>query len=81
MAQRTQIYLDPEQHRRVKKRAAELGVSMAEYLRTVVDRDLGHPAMATDVSMILDLGDSGESDVARHRDEYLAAALEAERPR
>lgn len=82
MAQRTQIYLEPEQHRRVKTRAAEMGVSMAEYLRTMIERDLGGSVGAADVSAILGVGDSGGSDVARHKDEYVGAAVEAaKRPR
>ncbi len=79
MAQRTQIYLEPEQHARVKKRAAELGVSMAEYMRTILERDLGGSASGGDVSAILGLGDSGGSDVARHKDQYVGAALDAAR--
>ena len=79
MAQRTQIYLEPEQHRRLKKRAAELGVSMAEYMRTIIERDLGGSAGGGDVSAILGLGDSGGSDVARLKDQYLGAALDAAR--
>lgn len=77
MAQRTQIYLEPEQHRRLKTRAAELGVSMAEYMRTMIERDLGGSAGGHDVSAILGLGDSGGSDVARHKDEYVGAAVDA----
>jgi hypothetical protein len=79
MTQRTQIYLEPEQHRRVKKRAAELGVSMAEYMRSMIERDLSGAAASGDVSAIIDLGDSGGSDVARHKDEYVAAAIDATR--
>ena len=79
MAQRTQIYLEPEQHRRLKKRAAELGVSMAEYMRTIIERDLGGSGGGADVSAILGLGDSGGSDVARHKDQYVGDALEATR--
>lgn len=76
MTQRTQITLDAEQHRKVRKRAAELGVSMAEYLRTIIDRDLGEQPAVADVSAILALGDSGGSDIARHKDEYVGAAIE-----
>jgi hypothetical protein len=77
MTQRTQITLDAEQHRKLRKRAAELGVSMAEYLRTIIDRDLGEPPVVADVSAILGLGDSGGSDIARHKDEYVGAAADA----
>lgn len=36
MLQRTQIYLDPEEHRRLKTEAAERGISLAGYLRQIV---------------------------------------------
>ena len=81
MTQRTQITLDAEQHRKVRKRAAELGVSMAEYLRTIIDRDLGDAPVAVDVSAILALGDSGGSDIARDKDVYVGAAVDAARRR
>jgi len=79
MMVRTQIALDSEDHRRAKRRAAEQDVSLAEYLRRLVRRDLrsGEPA-ATDVSEIFGLGDSGGSDVAAHKDEYLGDAVEAQ---
>ena len=75
MTQRTQITLDSEQHRKVRQRAAALGISMAEYLRTMIDRDLAEPSPQGDVSSILALGDSGGSDIARHKDEYVNAAI------
>lgn len=81
MVQRTQVTLDPEQHRRARQRAAELGVSLAEYLRRLVRNDLGGDPSAGDVSAILALGDSGGSDVARHKDEYIGEALDALHPR
>lgn len=81
MVQRTQVTLDPEQHRRARQRAAELGVSLAEYLRRLVRNDLGGDPAAGDVSAILALGDSGGSDVARHKDEYIGEAVDALHPR
>lgn len=76
MTQRTQITLDPQQHRRARQRAAELGVSLAEYVRGLVRRDLGEDASLGDVTAIVALGDSGGSDVARHKDDYLGEAVE-----
>lgn len=61
---RTQIALDDEQHARVKKKASELGVTMAEYIRTLVDRDLGKDNAQAPVASIVGLGDSGGSDIA-----------------
>lgn len=81
MVQRTQITLNPQQHRRARQRAAELGVSLAEYVRGLVRRDLGEDEPRGDVSAILALGDSGDSDVARHKDDYIGEAVEALHPR
>src|SRR5688500_950547 len=64
MVARTQITLHPEQHRRAKARAADLGISLAEYIRRLVDRDLDRPMAVPDPSTIFNLGDSGGSDVA-----------------
>lgn len=74
-----QVTLDREQHRRAAERAAELGVSLAEYIRGLVDRDLaGESTPAPDVSRLFGIGDSGGSDVAADGDDYLAEALAAE---
>lgn len=61
---RTQIALEPEQHVQVKQKAAALGITMAEYIRRLVDRDLGRSTTSADVSAIIGIGRSGGSDVA-----------------
>jgi hypothetical protein len=76
MMARVQVSLSPEEHRRAKKRAADLGISFAEYVRRLVARDLGEPAPAGDVRRLLNLGDSGGSDIARHKDEYIGDAVD-----
>lgn len=82
MMLRTQITLSPEAHRRARSRAAALGISLAEYMRRLVDRDLGEPVRPkVDISVIFDLGDSGGSDIANHKDEYIGEAFEAMRRR
>jgi hypothetical protein len=81
MPQRTQITLDQEQHRRARERASELGISLAEYFRSLVRRDLGGDGPRADVSTILALGDSGGSDIARHKDDYIGDALDGLHPR
>jgi hypothetical protein len=76
MMQRTQIMLDAEQLRRAKTKAAELGVSLAEYIRRLVERDIsGTTPTAFDVDEIVGLGASGSSDVARNKDAYLDDAI------
>jgi hypothetical protein len=80
MMSRTQISLDPEVQRRARQRAAKLGVSFAEYVRRVVERDLGpSPHARRGAAAVFDLGSSGGADVARDKDEMVAAAF-ASRP-
>jgi NAD+--asparagine ADP-ribosyltransferase len=78
MQQRTQIYLPPEEHRRARRRAAELGVSLAEYVRRLVRQDLGGSVRKADVSGLFALGDSGDSDVAKEKDAYIGDAVGAD---
>ncbi len=76
MMHRTQISLEPEMHRQARARAAELGVSLAEYLRRLIARDLGEPSRPSAPSAVFDLGDSGGSDVARDKDAMIGRAIE-----
>jgi plasmid stability protein len=76
MMVRTQIALDSEDHRRAKRRAAERNISLAEYVREVVHRDLGGEEQPkADISEIFNLGSSGGSDIAKHKDRYVGEAL------
>ena len=79
MMHRTQISLDPVEHRRAQRRAAELGISLSEYIRGLVRDDLGGRRVQADLTAIFDLGDSGGSDVARAKDDYLRDAYIAQR--
>lgn len=82
MTSRTQITLDPEDHRLAQRRAGELGISFAEYVRQLVRKDLGEPVRPkVDISVIFDLGDSGGSDVTNHKHEYIGDAVDAAHPR
>jgi hypothetical protein len=75
MVVRTQITLDAEAHSRAKRRALELGISFAEYVRRAVDRELGEPVRRAEPSQGFDLFDSGGSDVAREKDRYIDGAF------
>ena len=79
MMARTQISLEAEMQRRARQRANELGVSLAEYLRRLVARDLTRPKPATAVDRIFDLGNSGGSDVAKEKDFMIAESFAATR--
>jgi RNase adaptor protein for sRNA GlmZ degradation len=77
MATRTQIYLPPDEHRRARLRAAEQGISLTEYIRRLVHADLTDEERDTSsINQIIGIGDSGGSNVAQHRDEYVAEAIE-----
>ena len=78
MMTRTQIALDSESHRRARERAADLGISLAEYVRRLVERDLGAGEQQVDPSALFNLGNSGGSDIARYKDEYIGEAIEAD---
>lgn len=77
MVVRTQVTLQADTHRRAKRRAADLGISFAEYVRQTLDRDLGEQPK-TDISAIFGIGDSGGSNIARYKDQYLGEAVESE---
>ncbi len=78
MPSRTQITLDPETQRRARNRAAQLGISFAEYIRRLVARDLQEPHPVADPSVVFDLGTSGGSDVANSKEQMIADAVRAE---
>lgn len=73
MVVRTQVTLDADAHRRAKRRASDLGISFAEYVRRVVDRDLGEEPKS-DISAIFGLFESDASDVSSNVDKYLGEA-------
>ncbi len=81
MMARTQITLDAEIQRRARQRASELGVSLAEYFRRLVARDLTRPKATIEVDGIFDLGNSGGSDIAKHKDSMIAESLDILRRR
>ena len=76
---RTQISLDPELRQKARQRAARLGVSFAEYVRRVVERDLGRARPKRRPSAVFNLGSSGGADVAREKDEMVGEAVAAKR--
>ena len=80
---RTQIYLEPRQHRQLKHEAHRRGISLAQLLRELVDAGLG-PAQTVggDLTGLIALGDSTRpgqpaGDIGRHKDRYLADAVAA----
>jgi hypothetical protein len=77
MMARTQITLASETQRRARQRAGDLGISLAEYVRNLIVRDLGGDAARADPSVVFDLGRSTGSDIAKDKDEMIARAFAA----
>ena len=74
MMTRTTIALEPETRKRARERAAQLGISFSEYLRRLVDRDLGELRPRVGPESVFDLGSSGGTDIARDKDSLLGEA-------
>lgn len=74
---RTQIALEAEQHALAKQKAASLGITMAEYIRRLVDQDLAGGRTNADVSAIIGIGRSGGSDIAAEGQAATAEAIAA----
>lgn len=72
--------LESETQKRARRRANEMGVSFAEYIRRVVERDLAGPEKKRiDVSQIFNLGSSGNSDIAKRKRAMIGEAFAASR--
>lgn len=72
---RTQIYLEPEQHRLLKKEAEAKGISLAELLRQMAWEHLRSEPPPEDFFGIVALGKSGKTDVSENHDRYIAEGL------
>jgi hypothetical protein len=75
MMVRTQITLENELQKQARRRASEIGVSFAEYVRRLVARDLVRPEPTADLTCVFDLGVSGASDIATEKDSMIAEAF------
>jgi hypothetical protein len=76
MNARTQITMAPEMQRRAHAKAAELGISFAEYIRRLVADDLGEQKPKADVSLIFNLVDEGPpTNIARDKHKMIGEAV------
>ena len=78
---RTQVSMDSELYRLAKKKAADLGISLAEYLRRLIAQDVNGLRGPADPSLVFNLFDSGLSDVSSRHDHYLNEAVDSEHSR
>jgi len=75
MNERVQITIDPELRERAQRRANDLGISFAEYVRRVLAGDLGPPRSKPDISAIFDLVTDGPvTNIAKDKDKMLGDA-------
>ena len=76
MSARIQITMDPEMQRRAHAKAAERGISFAEYVRRLVASDLGEQKPKADISCMFDLIDEGPpTNIARDKDKMIGEAV------
>jgi hypothetical protein len=76
MNARTQITMNPEMQRRAHAKAAELGISFAEYVRRLVASDIGEQKPKADISCLFDLIDEGPpTNIARDKDKMIGEAV------
>ena len=75
MMSRTQITLEPEVQRKARRRASDMGISFAEYVRRLVVRDLGGAKSSASPAAMFDLGSSGGSDIAKNKRAMVAEAF------
>ena len=76
MNARTQVTTDPEMQRQAQAKAAELGISFAEYVRRLVAEDIGESKPKADISIMFDLIDEGPpTNIARDKDKMIGEAV------
>ncbi|MCY3805578.1 MAG: hypothetical protein OXG91_03670 [bacterium] len=74
---RTVITLSDEVHARAKQRAADLGISFAEFVRRLLDRELDAPAPQAGIDSICGMVAGTPFDMARDGDRVIAGARHA----
>jgi hypothetical protein len=76
MNERAQITMDRELQRRAQAKAADLGISFAEYVRRLVAQDMREPQRKADISILFDLIDEGPpTHIARDKDKMIGQAV------
>lgn len=76
MTVRTQIALTAESHRSARQKATEQGISLAEYIRRLVEADLNDtPHPAADVTQVFDMGDGGRTDISQDKERLVGEAV------
>jgi hypothetical protein len=77
MKVRVQFAIDSDVKRRATERAAQSGLSFAQYVVKLIERDLERPKSKTGIEAIFDLGSSDGSDIARNKKQMIGEAVAA----
>lgn len=72
-----QVMLDPSDRRRARRRAAESGLTLTEYIRGLVHQDLESWVPEADPVAIIKIDDSGAPDPAIPHDQSIGEAVAA----
>ncbi len=72
---RTQVYLEVEQHRLLKREAEAKGVSLAELMRQLAHDHLYKKPQRVDFARIVGLGKSGARDISEAHDRFVGDAV------
>jgi hypothetical protein len=72
-----QVMLDPDDRRRARRRAAESGLTMSEYINWLVRHDLESWTPKADAPAIIPIDDSGATDMPAHKNRYIGEAVAA----
>ena len=70
------IVLPDHHHAEAKRKAARQGVSLSEYVRRLVARDLAQDTSSNDPSAIFGLFDSGGSRIADGKQAMISEAID-----
>lgn len=69
--------MDSDLKRRATERARASGLAFAEYLVSLIEKDLERPKSKTGIEAIFNLRSSGGSNIARNKKQMIGEAIEA----
>lgn len=72
-----QVMLDTGQQQRARRRAAEAGLTLSEYIARLVREDLESWTPEADASAVIAVADTPTSDVPPHAGMYIGEAVAA----
>ena len=73
---RTMIVLTDNQHALAERKAAQQGISLSEYIRRLVDRDLEEAAPEQSITALFGLFDDGGSNIRANKHQMIGEAID-----